>query len=172
METNKQLYETMYNSLASLGMCEGGLAAWSEELDQDAICKTMHKYLDFILERDYPSSEFIEEHFDREILHNNRIYVNEDFSTDNIPNGSYILNGSCTGNIASIGYAAVTLHIRHTGKMVIRAKGMSCVYVRVYDDAEVEVHQEERSKVHVYRYGDRCKVNATGNVSVRDRDVY
>lgn len=168
----KELYETMYSELSNLGMCEGGLATWNTELDQDAICKTMHKYLDFVLERDYPSCEFMENNFDKKILNDNKIYVNDDVSSHDIPNGSYIICGNSTGDIIANNYAAVTLHIRHKCKVKVRARGMSAVFVRVYDEAEVDISQEERSKVNVYKYGDKCKVNTTGNVSVKNREVY
>ena len=170
--TEKQLYETMFEGLSNRGMCEGGLAAWNSQLSQDQICKTMHKYLDFVLERDYPSCEFMETNFDKDVLHSNKIYVNDDVESSDMPNGSYILNGKCTGEIVANGYAAVTLHVRHNCKIKVKARGLSIVYVRAYDKASVDVAQEDRSKVYVYKYGEDCSVETTGNVQVKQRKAY
>lgn len=134
----ENLSETLKQQAISLGLCKQWTEAWGNPDQQDLIDK-YKSGLDFCIEHQYPSNEFIRENFDRELLHENLIYVDEQLCLDDAPSGEYVLNGECTGTLHFRSWAAATVYVRHTSHVCIIAEDFSKVLVRVYDEAEVNV---------------------------------
>lgn len=144
------LSETLKQQAVSLGLCKPCTEAWADNSDQQALIDKFKKGIDFCLDRDWPSSDFIKANFDRGLLNANLIFVDEYVDMDMAPSGIYILNGECSGRMRFAPWAAANVYVRHNSKMNIVADDFAKVFVRVYDEADVEVNSDESAVVKVY----------------------
>lgn len=145
----ENLSETLKQQAVDLGMCRPWTEAWGD-CDQQELIDKFVKGIDFCLERNWPTSDFIKANFDRALLNTNLIFVDEHISLDDAPSGIYILNGECTGSIRFAPWTAATVYVRHTSNVRIIAGDFAKVFVRLYDEAEVETEAEESAVVRVY----------------------
>lgn len=144
------LSETLKQQAVELGLCKPWTEAWAGNSDQQTLIDKFKKGIDFCLDRDWPSSDFIKANFDRDLLNSNLIFVDEYVDMDMAPSGIYILNGECSGRIHLAPWSAATFYVRHSSKMNIVADDFAKVFVRVYDEADVEVDSDESAVVRVY----------------------
>lgn len=128
--------------------CKKGLRNFPDT--EQGMIERWKENLDFAVENNFPPVEIIRESFDRSLLHQNLIYVDEHLSLDDAPNGVYVLNGECTGTLHFREWAAATVYVRHTSKVSIIAEDFAKVFVRVYDEAEVKVCDVGDAVVKVY----------------------
>lgn len=145
----ENLSETLKQQAVDLGLCRPWTEAWGD-CDQQELIDKYKKGIDFCIDKQYPSNEFIKANFDRDLLNANLIFVDEYLDFDMMPSGIYILNGECTGSIHFAPWTAATVYVRHTSHVRIIANDFAKVFVRLYDEAEVETEAEESAVVKVY----------------------
>ncbi len=145
----ENLSETLKKQAVDLGLCRPWTEAWGD-CDQQELIDKFVKGIDFCLERNWPTSDFIKANFDRTLLNANLIFVDEHISLDDAPSGIYILNGECSGSIRFAPWTAATVYVRHKSNVTIIADDFAKVFVRLYDEAEVEAEAEESAVVRVY----------------------
>lgn len=143
------LSETLKQQAVDLGLCRPWTEAWGD-CDQQELIDKYKKGIDFCIDKQYPSNEFIKTNFDRALLNANLIFVDEHIRLDDAPSGIYILNGECSGTIRFAPWTAATVYVRHTSNVRIIAGDFAKVFVRLYDEAEVETEAEESAVVRVY----------------------
>lgn len=143
------LSETLKKQAIDLGLCRQWTEAWGD-CDQQELINKHKKGIDFCIEHQYPSNEFIKANFDRTLLHDNLIFVDERINLDDAPSGVYILNGECSGTLHFRSWAAATVYVRHSSNVNIIAEDFAKVFVRVYDEAEVNVCDVGDAVVKVY----------------------
>lgn len=143
------LSETLKQQAVDLGLCRPWTEAWGD-CDQQELIDKYKKGIDFCIDKQYPSNEFIKANFDRALLNANLIFVDEHIRLDDAPSGIYILNGECSGSIRFAPWAAATVYVRHTSNVRIIAGDFAKVFVRLYDEAEVKTEAEESAVVRVY----------------------
>lgn len=143
------LSESLRQEARELGLCDKWYNEWGECGQQELIDKFV-KGIDFCLDRAWPSPEFIKGNFDPCELRENLIFVDEDLDMHDAPDGIYILNGECSGTLRFGSWAAATIYVRHTSKVMIIAEDFARVFVRVYDDAEAETIGLDDAVVKVY----------------------
>lgn len=141
--------EVLKQQAISLGACKKEIESWSDLSQQELIDK-YRKCLDFCVSRQYPSNEFIKANFSRKLLNDNLIFVDEHIELDNALNGVYIINGECSGNINFPQWSAATVYIRHSSRVEINVGDFGKVFVRLYDDAEVDTTRGENAICRVY----------------------
>jgi hypothetical protein len=92
------------------------------------------------------------------------IYVDRLCEEDSL-RGIVVLNGSCGGDIIVKGYDVATVHVRHDSFVRITVADHAKAFVKVYDNAVVQVTQEGKSKAYLYVKGGQFKT--VGDVLVR-----
>ncbi len=143
------LSETLKQQAVDLGLCRPWTEAWGN-CDQQELIDKYKKGIDFCIDKQYPSNEFIKANFDRDLLNANLIFVDEYLDFDMMPSGIYILNGECSGSIRFAPWTAATIYVRHKSNVTIIADDFAKVFVRLYDEAEAETEAEESAVVRVY----------------------
>lgn len=132
-------------------LCAQWTKEWADDSDQQTLIDKYKSGLDFIIKQgQWPTNEFIKANFDRELLHDNLIFVDEDIDLKDAPSGIYVLNGECSGVLHFKQWAAATVYVRHTSNVTIIADDFSKVFVRVYDEAEAGVIELDDAVVKVY----------------------
>lgn len=146
----ENLSEILKREAVERNLCAQWTEAWADNSDQQTLIDKYKKGIDFCLDRDWPSNDFIKSNFDRDLLNANLIFVDEYVDMDMAPSGIYILNGECSGRIRLAPWAAATFYLRHNSKMNIVADDFAKVFVRIYDEADVEVESDESAVVKIY----------------------
>lgn len=108
------------------------------------------KGMDFCIEHDFPSMDFINENFSPQELHDNGIWVNESLDNKTLSNGIYIALGDTTGTVRIGRWCAVTIYLRHESKLNIVAEEFSRVFVRLYDSAESVIIDSEDARISIF----------------------
>ena len=164
----ENLSDKLHEEALSLGLCNEWSSQWKSEDGQVKLIERYKKGFDFALKHNWPSPEFIEENFDRGILHENMIWNNEYIhENDESKNGVYIVNGRCTGTLRFGWYAAATVNVRHDSDITIDCSGASIVIICLYNNAKVRIIRGDSSRVSVITHGEYCTVYANDGVRVR-----
>lgn len=161
----KGLSETLKDKAIRLGLCDEWTSQWGMPDKQGLIDKYIHG-IDFCIKHDYPSIEFIKRNFEKDLLHENNIFVDEDVQSRNLKCVA-VLNGGCTGTLLFDGYSTCTVYARHNSNVTIDCSYMSKVFIHVYDRAKVKALQSQCASVYILTHGDECEVNTKGDISVR-----
>lgn len=144
------------------GLCVGWTEQWGSPTKEQLV-EMYIKGLDFCILHNYPSNEFIKEHFG-EIAIQKGVYT--DMKVDVLNPPTAILNGECSGTIVLTGFVSRDIHVRHNSKVKIIIRDAAKAFIRVYDKAHVIVENESASRCFVYKKGGRATIS--GNVLVRD----
>ncbi len=145
MENLRKILKTQAESLKA---CKKGLRDLPST--PQGLIERWKQNLDFALTNNFPTLDFIRANFDAKLLADNQIYVDEHLSLRNAPNGVYVLNGECSGTLHFNSWAATTVYVRHNCHVSIIAEDFAKVFVRVYDEAEVNVCDVGDAVVKVY----------------------
>lgn len=145
----ENLSETLKQQAIDLGLCKPWTKAWGD-CDQQELIDKYVKGIDFCLERDWPSIDFIKANFDRKLLNRNLIFVDEPIEIKNAPSGIYVINGECSGTLWFNSWAAATVYVRHNSNVRIIADDFAKVFVRLYDDASADVIELDGAVIKVY----------------------
>lgn len=143
------LSETLKQQAVDLGLCRPWTEAWGD-CDQQELIDKYKKGIDFCIDKQYPSNEFIKANFDHDLLNANLIFVDEYLDFDMMPSGIYILNGECSGTIRFAPWTAATIYVRHKSNVTIIADDFAKVFVRLYDEANAKVVELDNAVIKVY----------------------
>ena len=150
----------------SLGLCAQWQGEWGKPTDTQLVEKYV-RGLDFVIKHDWPTVEYIKEHFDSVLLHEKGVWCDEEVTT---PKRSVmVLNGNCTGTLNFSGFEVVSIYVRHTSNVLINVSNFARVSVSVFDGATVQINGHGANKAFVYPYGDKANIIDSGNVVVRPR---
>ena len=132
----ENLSHTLKQQATVLHACHKGLREWPST--PQGLIERWKRHLDFAIDRDFPSTGFIRDHFDPDLLHRNLIYLDEHITLDHAPGGTYVILGQCTGTLIFKEWAAATIYLRHASRITIIAQDHAKVFVRLYDDARCD----------------------------------
>lgn len=149
----------------SLGACEKGLDNLEKLDEQELINRYVH-FIDFAVETNFPSNEFIKDNFDKALLEHNNIYVDSEFERRNARQ-IVVVQGNSNGMLLYDGYTTADIYVRHDSEVTIDCSRLSKVFISVYDNARVKVTQRGGASVYVYLHGDGCSVESDGDVMTR-----
>lgn len=139
----------MKSEAIGLGLCPKWQRNWAADSSAQELIDKYKKGIDFCIQNDFPSNEFIIRNFSRELLEENLIFVDEYLDVQNAADGIYILNGSCGGQISFGEWSTATLFMRHDSSVKVYAAPFSKLFIRLYDGAEVDVDASEDASVRV-----------------------
>lgn len=151
----------------SYGLCTQWQGDWQNNKSQQELIEMYIRGIDFCIEHDYPTVEYIKGNFDRSLLHQNHIFVDEPVTGGD--NGVYVLNGKCSGKFSFSKFTAATLYLRHDSELTLEVEGCAKVFVSVYDRAKLHVRQSDVAKVYVYVHSVNCKIESEGNVMIKKK---
>lgn len=148
-----------------LGACDKGLDNLERLNEQELVNRYIH-FVDFAIENDFPTNEFIKDNFDKELLHRNNIYVDEFIERRNARQ-VVVVQGKCTGTLLYDGMTTADIYVRHDSEVTIDCSRLSKVFISLHDRAKANVVQRDGASVYVYLRSDECEVQAEGDVMVR-----
>lgn len=144
------LNDILKREAQSLHACHKAMRQWPENGEPQQLIELWKNNIDFALDNDFPAVDFIRDNFDRDLLNENLIFVDEYVDMDMAPSGIYILNGECSGRIRFAPWTAATVYLRHSSKVTVVASDFARLFVRLYDEADVVAESEGSAVVKVY----------------------
>ena len=161
----KSLGQKLKSQAESLGACQKGLNGLDRLNEQELINRYVH-FIDFIVENNFPSNEFIKENFDKSLLEHNNIYVDAEFERRNARQ-VVVIQGESKGVLLFDGVTTSDVYIRHDSEVTIDCSRLSKIFISVYDNAKIHVTQRDGASVYVYLHGENCSVESDGEVMIR-----
>lgn len=162
-----KLNKELRSKAISYGLCKGWTQDWSENRNKQELIEMWLRGIDFAIQHNYPTNEFIKENFSSELLKVNNVFVDCPVGGVNLTHKAVIC-GDCKGALVFDGFSSCDIYVRHTSKIHIDALKFSKIFVNLYDDAEVTIKQKDIAKVYVYLHGSNCRVKYEGEVLVRE----
>ncbi|GAE83337.1 hypothetical protein JCM10512_1603 [Bacteroides reticulotermitis JCM 10512] len=140
-------------------------------MDKQGLIDMYKRGIDFCFRNQYPSNEFIKDNFDRQLLIENAMFIDESIDEFNSPSPCILL-GSTSGKLSFDKFSSCDIYLRDNVDIEISAKDFSRVFINVYGSAKVRVVQDGVAKIYVYKHGDHCKVSNEGDVLIRIGEDY
>lgn len=160
LELNKTLRRNARNN----GLCDQWFAAWRDDMTKDELLNMYIKGIDFSIENDWVSNDFIKDNFPHDMLGEHGVFIDEqELSERNLPN--VVLNGCCTGELEYDVFNVGNIYVRHESDVTITVWDFAKCFIEVYDKAKVKVINYSNSRVFVYKHGG--EVETEGDVLVR-----
>lgn len=160
----KSLSKRMKEEAVSLGLCAQWNSEWDTNATDDEVAEMFIKGIEFCIDKNWPSVTIIKAY--REMMGRHGIYADDEVSLANPK--VVVLNGKCNANIEYEWMGSGEIYVRHKSVIRLKAKGLSRVFVNLYDNAEIYVNCEDGARVFVYQYGGKV-AEIKGDVTVRDR---
>lgn len=155
------------------GICEEWYGQLKLLTDKGAMIDMYIRGIDFCLSNDYPSNDYIREHF-KGAMEKKGVYLDDEVMLSN-PRRCVAL-GRTVGSVVVGGYGVCEVFVKHDSVLVISASDNAFVEIDMFDNSEVSVHTTERAKVHINRYGGRLTTDQRGDsvikVVEKDRKTY
>lgn len=164
---DKELALLFRRELDEMGFCVKFQELWREDFTRTELIDLYRRGIEFCIEHDWPSVEFIKNHFERDMLREGRVYVDDDFGVVNGESGVYVFNGTSNGTVEFGRFETATIYVRHSSNVVINARGLSRVFVEVYDDSSVTINQKDSAVAFVYVRSGNATLKTNGNVRIR-----
>ena len=161
----KNIGKQLKSQAESLGACEKGLNGLEKLNEHELINRYIH-FIDFAIDVNWPSNEFIKENFDKSLLEHNNIYVDAEFERRNARQ-VVVIQGESKGVLLFDGMTTSDVYIRHDSEVTIDCSRLSKIFISVYDNAKIHVTQRDGASVYVYLHGVNCSVESDGEVMIR-----
>lgn len=133
-----------------MGLCDEWFGQWADSTGEQELIDKYKRGIDFAIEHDWPSVEFIKANFSERTLHGNLIFNDDEVALYDAPSGVYIFNGNCRGAVSFGGWTVATVYVRHTSELRIYADGNAKVFVRLYDESGATEYASEEAVVKVF----------------------
>ncbi len=154
--------EELKSKAVSEGLCNQWTSEWNNETI-DSLCDKYIKGIDFCIEHDYPSNEYIKKNFDG-VMQKHGIYVDDIFDKENIK--KCVVNGMSAGKLIYDKFNIGRIYLRHNSFLSISAKDSSKIFISVYDNSNLEITEcSDYAKIYISKYGGNIKFN-TNNKNI------
>jgi hypothetical protein len=163
----KELNIELRTSARRAGLCDKWFNEWDLNSDHQTLIDKYKKGIDFVMENNFPSNEFIVNNIDKELLEKNNIYVNTEFYVNNPDSDCVILDSN--GKFVFSGFSVRDIYVNGASDIEIEAKDHAKIYVTVYGCADVHLVQRGLASIRVYK-NTECNISFEGNVKVHEKD--
>lgn len=162
----KEINIELRRQARQLGLCNKWFNEWDLNSGYQELIDKYKKGIDFAMEHNFPSNEFIVENIDKEILDKNNIYVNTEFYEYNPKSDCVVLDSE--GKLIFGGFAVRDIYINGESDVEIEAADNSKIFVSIYGNPSVHIIQRGLAEVYTYNYGDG-QITFSGNVNVKKK---
>jgi len=161
-----ELQQELKVMAVSLGLCQQWQDQWGMP-DSDELVGKYVEGIDFAIQHDFPSIEYIESNFSKEVLRRNGVYCNDKIIGKK---RVMVLLGNSSGEIRLNDFEVVTVYARHDSEVKISVSDFASVLVYAYDNAKVTIDNKGYHRQRVYNYSHSTKFAYTGEIIQKDRD--
>ena len=150
------------NMARKAGLCDQWFGEWKDDSDTSTLFDKYKRGIDFCIEHNYPTNDFIKTHWDKKMLQMYNIFVDDKDVTKDGIKGTAIINGDSDIRLNFGLFDTADIYLRHTSKLKVNARYMARIMINLYDDAQVTVNCIEDAKVYIYKHSPNAKINDMG----------
>lgn len=153
------------DKLKSDGIAKGLCRQWQRKLHSglsiEELAQLYIKGIDFCISEDYPTLDFLREHFKGK-CEPFGVYVDDDIpQTKNKPD--MVLNGACRAMLEYDGYSVSRLYVRHDSEVAITASDHAMLTIDLFDRAKIHISVVgDDTRVIINAYGHDAKIEYIG----------
>lgn len=152
-----ELIEQLKKDGIDKGLCRLWQGKLKAGLSTEELAKLYIKGIDFCISEDFPTLDFLREHFKGK-CEPYGVYVDDDVpNIKNAPN--LVLNGACRAMLEYDGFTVSNLYVRHNSEVAVIASDNAMLTIDLFDNA----------KLHISVVGDETRVNI--NVYGRNPEI-
>lgn len=159
---NNELRETAIG----YGLCQKWQDEWNRDYSVGELIEKFYTGIDFCIEHNYPTNDFIKSNFGKEVLRDNNILVDDKFSLLNPTNAAVFGNSETKVRFNARNHGRIWC--KDKARVSIYARNSSFVIVHVFDSAIVEADGRDSSKLIVIRHSNECKITCYGKAEEKE----
>lgn len=172
----------LIEQLKSDGIDKGLCRPWQKKLKAGLsvaeLAKLYIKGIDFCISEDYPTLDFLREHF-KGACEPFGVYVDDEIPpTKNKPD--MVLNGACKAMLEYDGYSVSRLYVRHDSEVAVIVSDNAIVTIDLFDNAKLHLSVVgKEAAVSVNVFGNNAETEYIGiatttkvNVKYNDKITY
>lgn len=147
--------EELRNEAIGYGLCEEWQKRFGRNATDQEMIELYKEGIDFCINHRFPSAEYIEKNFDKELLVDNGIFVNstlERLPMCNNDKNEYVFVGSTKAKISIKGHRVVTLWLLDDSQVDVEILDTSRASIRVYHNSKINVLNASVNQVYCYKY--------------------
>lgn len=145
------------------GLCDKWFGKWSAEETNESLFMKYKNGIDFSIDRDWISNDFIKSNWSQEVLRRNFIFVDDiGFVCDNAK-GVVVVNGDSDVTFEFTDFVVADVYVRHHSKAHFNVSVNARVMINLYDHAEVTINSCDDSRVNVFRYSKEASIHDIGD---------
>lgn len=160
----KELSKVLAKEAKKKGICKEWYKELKNQTDRKAMAEMYLRGIDFCLNNNYPSNDFIKAEFG-DIAPEVGVFVDSHIIVENKP--KCVCLGATFGNIKTNGFNVCEAFAKHKSELNLIVADDAFVVIDVFDESFVQIYAHDRAKVCVNKYGD----GSTVNVIERDADA-
>lgn len=119
------------------GLCRMWQMKLKDGMDYEALIRLYIRGIDFCISEDYPTLDFIREHFKGK-CEPYGVFVDDEV-TDKVNLPDTVLNGACKAFLEYDGYSVSRIYARHGSKAAVNVSEHAIVTIDAFDDSEIAV---------------------------------
>ncbi len=155
-----ELAEKLRTDGTAKGLCQQYQTKLSACSSVDELVKLFFKGIDFCVNNDFPTLDFMREHFKGKSEQYGG-FVDDDVDASNLTHA--VLNGACTARLEYNGFKVARVYARHTSECAVNVSEHAYVTIDAFDKSHLYVAVAGNdARVLVNVYGD-AKVECLGN---------
>lgn len=143
------------------GLCRLWQGKLRAGLSTEELAKLYIKGIDFCISEDYPTLDFIREHFKGK-CEPYGVYVDDEIpQTSNKPD--MVLNGACKAMLEYDGFSVSRLYVRHDSEVAVVISENAIVSIDLFDNAKIHISViGNEARVNINAYGHNAIVDYVG----------
>lgn len=130
-------------------LCDEWYGAWEDSASLDDLLEMFVRGQDFCIDNDYPTLDFIREHFDKEELAKRHIYLDYGGEVEGC-SGTFIFLGHCDVRIRFERFQVASVYARHESAVGVEAHGGARVFLTLCEKSSGAANFGDGGKVKVY----------------------
>ena len=143
------------------GLCRLWQGKLRAGLSTEELAKLYIKGIDFCISEDYPTLDFLREHFKGK-CEPFGVYVDDELPpTTNKPD--IVLNGACKAMLEYDGFSVSRLYVRHDSEVAVIVSENAIVSIDLFDNAKIHISVIGNvARVNINAYGNNTTVEYIG----------
>lgn len=164
-----RLNNELRNAAIGYGLCQKWQSNWNRDYSVRELIEKFYTGIDFCIEHNYPTNEFIKANFEKDVLRSNNVLVDDKYSLLNPINAAVF--GNSETKIRFNARNPGRIWCKDNARVSIYARNSSFVIVHVFGSAIVEADSRDDSRLLVIRHDKECKITCYGR-AVEKEEFY
>jgi len=144
------------------GLCDEWFEAWDDNTDNTTLLEKYKRGIDFSIEHDWISNEFIKSNWDKSTLQENGVFVDDKNILLKNKKGIFIINGESDIKMYFDGYDTADIYVRHLSKLEVIVQGHAKIRINIYDNSEIISNCNEDGRIYIYKHTDFGDIKDVG----------